>query len=237
MFIIFLAIIFLFTVVTVVVGALQKKKYNGVVFNEKEQCKGYYRSIAILWSATLAVFIMCLIGSISFSDIGFRPISFDKNIWFTVITLVLSATLLLYNLHQLIMSLTSGKYRASMNEHITNAEGINQLLPRSKKEKRLFSLVALTAGVCEEIIYRGFLVFLLQATFPGMPIFLIILIPSVLFGLGHFYQGVQGVILTGVLGALLMSLFLVSNSLLFVMILHFIIDFSATFLISEERIK
>ena len=79
------------------------------------------------------------------------------------------------------------------------------------------------------------MVFLLQTIFPGIPIYLIVLIPSVIFGIGHFYQGVHGVIVTGVVGAVFMGLFLVSGSLIPGMVLHFLSDVSSTFLLSEEQ--
>jgi len=101
----------------------------------------------------------------------------------------------------------------------------------------LFSLVALSAGICEEIIFRGFLAFLVLAIFPGAPIYLVIIISTVIFGISHVYQGLQGVIATGLLAVLFMCLFLVTNSLILAILLHFIIDFSATFILSEKDIE
>ena len=122
-----------------------------------------------------------------------------------------------------------------MEKQIIDVEGIGGLLPRTKKEKRLWSLISITAGTCEKIIYRGFLVFLLQTIFPGISIILIILITFAAFGIAHLYQGLQGIIGTGVMGVLFVSLFLVTGSLVLPMLLHFIIDFSSTFVLSEKN--
>jgi membrane protease YdiL (CAAX protease family) len=97
--------------------------------------------------------------------------------------------------------------------------------------------VALSAGVCEELIFRGFLLFLFRSIFPGIPIYLVVLIPTVVFGIGHLYQGLQGVIKTSIIGALFMCLYLATDSLILVMLLHFFMDFSATFLLSEEKVE
>ena len=113
-------------------------------------------------------------------------------------------------------------------------QGAIGVLPRTKKEKYLFSLLALSAGICEEIIFRGFLVFLVLAIFPSVPIYLVILISTLIFGIAHAYQGLQGVISTGLLAVMFMCLFLVTDCLIFPMLLHFIIDFSATFILSEK---
>ena len=79
------------------------------------------------------------------------------------------------------------------------------------------------------------MVFLVQAIFPGMPIYFVILISTVIFGISHAYQGISGVIGTGILAVLFMCLFFVTNSLLLPILLHFIVDFSATFALSEEK--
>jgi membrane protease YdiL (CAAX protease family) len=70
-----------------------------------------------------------------------------------------------------------------------------------------------------------------------MPIFLIVLIQSILFGISHLYQGIQGIVMTAVAGALFMCLFLVTDSLILPMALHFFVDFSNTFSLSEKEIK
>jgi len=235
MHILFLAALFVFKAVLSVIGFLNERKLKDTVITEKIRCKGYYQAMALLWGAVLTVFIMSFIGGISFADIGFRLISFNHNIWFTAVTLILSGLLLVFSLYRIIFSLFSEEYREKQRNYIANGEGGTDVIPRTAREKRLFSFVALTAGVCEEIIYRGFAVFLLQAVFPSIPIVLIVLIPSVLFGLGHLYQGLSGVISTGIVGAVFMCLFIVTDSLVLAMILHFLIDFSSVFLLSEEN--
>jgi len=237
MYIVFLALILIFFITISVLGALDKKKSRGIVLTEKMRCKDYYNSIALLWGAVLVVFILCFIGKISLLDIGFRLISFKYNIWFTVVTLILSGLLFAIISYQTILLLTSAKSREEAKKQIVDGEGAANMLPRTKKEKRLFSFLSFSAGVCEEIIFRGFLMFLLLAIFPDIPIYFIILIPSIIFGIGHLYQGLQGVIKTGVFGALLMCLFLVTDSLLLAIVLHFLADLSSAFLLSEKDIE
>ncbi|MCL2198538.1 MAG: CPBP family intramembrane metalloprotease [Defluviitaleaceae bacterium] len=235
--IIFLAALFVYKALSSVIGASDERKLKSIVVTEKIRCRRYYKAILFLWGSALAVFVMSIIGSISLADIGFRHISFNYNIWFTSVTLILSGLLLVFSLHRIIASLVSAKYRQKQFENFSDGAGGGNIFPRSKKEKKIWLAVSLTAGICEEIIYRGFVVFLLQAIFPDIPIFLIILIPSVMFGIGHLYQGLSGVISTGIAGAVFMCLFLVTDSLIPVMILHFLIDFSSVFLLSESEEK
>ena len=210
-------------------AALEIKKQQDAPVTEKEKCRTYYQSIIALWGAAFVVFIMCFIGKISLEDIGFRQIRFNYGFWFTAVTLALSGLFLANGLYNLIFSLVSAKFRKTEAKKTPGVE----MLPRSKKEKWIFSFVALSAGVCEEIVFRGFLLFLILSIFPNIPIYLIVLIPSALFGIWHLYQGLKGVIGTAILGALCVCLYLVTDSLILVMLLHFCTDLVATFLVSE----
>jgi len=98
------------------------------------------------------------------------------------------------------------------------------LLPRSWGERRLFALVGVTAGVCEEWLYRGFLLAVVAALAPGLPAVALVLVAGVAFGLAHAYQGLAGVLTTGVLGALLAGVYLSTGSLLLPVLLHAAID-------------
>ena len=231
----FLSILLITFIVEAVVSTLSEKKYRNVFMAEKIKCKNYYQTITVLWGIVFVIFIMCLIGGISLTDIGLRWLSFNYNLWLTAISLVISGLFILILLLQSIQLVTSTKAQEDAKKKIATGEGAGQMLPRTKKEKRLFVLVSLTAGICEEIIFRGFLVFLLQAIFSSLPIYLIVIISSVIFGLVHLYQGWQGIIKTGVIGAFLMCLVLVTNSLIISMLLHFLMDVSSVFLLSEEQ--
>ena len=235
MYVVFLSLLFVLLVIVMVTGALSEKKYRAIAITETIKCRGYCQSVALLWGFALAIFIMCLIGNIGPEDIGLRQISFKYNIWFTAIILIISGISLAFLLYQTILLLTSTKAREEAKKQIITGEGAGQTLPRTKKEKLLFSLLSLSAGICEEIIFRGFLVFLLQALFPGLPVYLVILIPSVVFGVFHLYQGLQGIIKTGAGGVLFICLVLVTDSLILAMLLHFLLDFSSTFILSEEQ--
>jgi CAAX protease family protein len=98
------------------------------------------------------------------------------------------------------------------------------LLPRTQQERRLFAVVGVTAGVCEEWLYRGFFLALVAAVAPGLPGPVLVLVAALAFGLAHAYQGVAGVVTTGVLGGVLAAVYLSSGSLLLPVLLHAVID-------------
>ena len=98
------------------------------------------------------------------------------------------------------------------------------LLPRTAVERRTFALLSFTAGVCEEVLYRGFGLAALRWAAPGLSNISLIVLTSAAFGLAHLYQGRRGVILTGVAGAYFGWVAIATGSLLPVMLLHFVLD-------------
>ncbi len=98
------------------------------------------------------------------------------------------------------------------------------LLPRSRGERWLFTVVGVTAGVCEEWLYRGFLLAVVSALLGRPPVFVLVLVAAAAFGIAHAYQGVSGVLLTAVLGGVLAALYLGTGSLLLPVLLHALID-------------
>jgi membrane protease YdiL (CAAX protease family) len=85
-------------------------------------------------------------------------------------------------------------------------------------------VVGVTAGVCEEWLYRGFFLALVAAVAPGLPGPVLVLVAALAFGLAHAYQGPAGVLTTGVLGGVLAAVYLSSGSLLLPVLLHAVID-------------
>lgn len=98
------------------------------------------------------------------------------------------------------------------------------LLPRTTAERRLFTVVGLTAGICEEWLYRGFFLAVVAAVAGGLPSWVLVVVAAVAFGLAHAYQGRAGIVLTGVLGGVMAALYLGTGSLLLPVLLHAAID-------------
>ena len=98
------------------------------------------------------------------------------------------------------------------------------LLPRTAAERRLFTVVGLTAGICEEWLYRGFFLAVVAAVAGGLPSWVLVVVAAVAFGLAHAYQGRAGIVLTGVLGGVMAALYLGTGSLLLPVLLHAAID-------------
>jgi len=87
----------------------------------------------------------------------------------------------------------------------TPARGLLQSLaerifPQSRTEMLPYCVLAVTAGVCEEFLYRGFAMAVFIRV--RLPAWQAVVISSFLFGLAHVYQGRGGAVGTTLLGAL-----------------------------------
>jgi uncharacterized protein len=98
------------------------------------------------------------------------------------------------------------------------------LLPRTPGERRLFTLVGVTAGVCEEWLYRGFFLAVVAALAGGLPTGALVVVAAAAFGLAHAYQGRVGIVTTGLLGGIMAAIYLQTGSLLVPVLLHAVID-------------
>ena len=76
-----------------------------------------------------------------------------------------------------------------------------RILPQSTVELLPYLALAITAGLCEEFLYRGFAMAVLAQI--GLQAWAVVVLSSVLFGLAHGYQGRGGIVMTLLIGLLL----------------------------------
>lgn len=97
-----------------------------------------------------------------------------------------------------------------------------RILPRSRREMVPYVALALTAGICEEFLYRGFaMAALLRA---GLPDWSVVALSAVLFGMAHLYQGKSGLAGTLLLGALFGSVRILCDSMIPLVFWHAAVD-------------
>jgi len=115
--------------------------------------------------------------------------------------------------------------RAAAREKILRAfKRFAFILPVTQEERAWFALVSVTAGICEETLYRGFMIRYLSNGPWHAGLWIAVAIASISFGLAHGYQGLSGIIGTALIGAVMAVIFLASGNLWLPMALHAIID-------------
>ncbi len=97
-----------------------------------------------------------------------------------------------------------------------------RILPQSTVELLPYLALAITAGLCEELLYRGFAMAVLAHL--GLQAWAVVLLSSVLFGLAHSYQGRGGILMTLLIGLILGTSRIAYDSLVPAIFWHSAVD-------------
>lgn len=119
--------------------------------------------------------------------------------------------------------------------HATPNESLRNLLPHGGLEVGCYLFLALTAAICEEIIYRGYLQ--RQFTRWSKRASIGIVLQGVIFGASHAYQGKRMMLAICVYGCLFGLLARWRGSLRPGMIAHFLQDGVAGLLLAAQGLK
>ena len=139
--------------------------------------------------------------------------------WRLVLTVALIAALLIFFWVQL---RTIRRLDTAKRDRVrTRTAAVSPLSPHTQVERAWFVPLAVTAGLCEEFMYRGFLVWAFR---PWLGLWGAALASTVAFGFAHAYQGRNGAIRAGTIGALLAALAIAMGSVVPGMVLHALLD-------------
>ncbi len=111
--------------------------------------------------------------------------------------------------------------------HLLKAQpnaAIRNILPHTNGEVAVFFLLTATAGICEEIIFRGYLQRQFSALFKNAVI--AVVLQGIIFGASHGYQGPKYMLIIVVYGVLFGVLAQWRHSLRPGMFAHFLQDFT-----------
>jgi membrane protease YdiL (CAAX protease family) len=112
----------------------------------------------------------------------------------------------------------SAEIRASVR---AQGGGFDAVLPRTRKELALFVAISLTAGFCEEFLFRGYFV---QVLAPWTGWWGAAALSLAVFAIGHVYQGWGGVVRTAIFGAIYTLTVAIFGSLWPAIALHALVD-------------
>lgn len=103
-------------------------------------------------------------------------------------------------------------------------------LPHDAADRALFRPLSVTAGVCEEWLFRGYMLAVLE---PITGIVGAVAISTALFGLAHAYQGGGGILKTGLVGLLMAGLTWATGSIWAPIVVHAAADWMQGDLIAQ----
>ena len=215
-----IAVAFLFAGLVPLASALFfDKRFRGQVAAgfPRARRNAYRRSLILQWILAVAVILLWVRAGRPWRPIGLAAPSG----WRLIVGLGLMALAIGFTVQQIVaVRHVQGERLAKLRRQIADLEF---MLPHTSREYRLFLALSCTAGVCEELLYRGYLTWLLAA-FLGLPAAIVLV--AVAFGSGHAYQGARGVLKTGLV-SLVMSLIVVASGWLVpAMVVHALVDIS-----------
>ena len=183
----------------------------------KEKLALYAVTIAFQWMLVGLVVWRSVVRGLTIQELGLRSAGWAGILAAGVFGAIFIGGLQWLNLRRI------GKMEGEAPELLRKLA--SRLLPVNLLEYLPYSALAITAGVCEEFIYRGFAIAGLSKA--GLPLWLVVIVSSILFGLAHAYQGRGGIVSTGVFGVLLAVGRLGFGSLVPVMMWHAGLDLAA----------
>lgn len=98
---------------------------------------------------------------------------------------------------------------------------VERRAPHTGTELAWWIALSLTAGFCEELVFRGYLIWAFRA---WLGLWGAAAVSLVIFALAHAYQGAKGVLAVGVVGAFFTLVVLLLGSLVAAMVLHALVD-------------
>ena len=185
---------------------------------------GYRLIIVIEWALVAAVVAWWFVAGRGTSALGFGMRT-GMGTWIgwgatlVLITLILSESRSVFRSEE--------KFRKAREVFETKQSHLLPLIPHTANDWKWFRIVAVTAGICEEIIHRGFLIWYLAALTGQWPA---VVLSSIAFGFGHAYQGAGGIFKTTLVGIVFGLLYVFTGSLWAPMLLHAVIDLNSGYL-------
>tara|TARA_R110000751_G_scaffold287442_1_gene392198 strand:+ start:57194 stop:57919 length:726 start_codon:yes stop_codon:yes gene_type:complete len=192
-----------------------EQEKQSVIANPDMRVVMYRTWMLHLWLPVMLLMVIINQTAISLNDIGLHW-HWDLANQLGVGGLIVICGYFLFSLKQL---------NKNTHEHPTIRKQIayvQWMTPSNCKEARYFILgLSVSAGICEEILFRGYLMQVLGDYFPTYGV---VIISSLMFGLPHIYQGPIHILRTAIVGATMALLYLYTDSLVIPIILHAMFD-------------
>ncbi|HXF49116.1 MAG TPA: CPBP family intramembrane glutamic endopeptidase [Verrucomicrobiae bacterium] len=138
--------------------------------------------------------------------------------WRLWISIALVLLLAVYHASAVATLVRSSEERASLRQQIGT---LTAIAPHARTEMYWWGGVSLTAGFCEEFLYRGYFIWFFS---PWLGWWGAAALSLAFFAIAHLYQGWNGVLRTGIVGALITLVVAIFGSLWPAIALHVLLD-------------
>ena len=198
-------------------GALESRYYKGQAEAGQplSRVRFYQQTAVVEWLFLVLLLAAWLDFGRPLAGLGF-VLSTGPGFWAGAAVCIAMIVYLVYAWRN---AVTAG--RAARNRYAKSFGDLVHFMPQTKRELNNFYVVSFTAGIVEEIIYRGFVIWYFGQY---MPVWGAVVVSSVAFGLGHSYQGPSGVVRISLIGLAFGTLYVVTGSIWLPIIAHILLD-------------
>jgi len=162
-----------------------------------------------------------------------RMISSD---WLRYPLLVLSLLFCLLALSPLLAGIFRPKAKLRYTKAVSKTP-FAFMFPSVRSERLTFGALSISAGLWEEVIFRSFFIYFFSSAPFNFNPFVALVVSSILFGVNHGYQGMAGIVRTGVVGLMFGLLYFTTGSLILAMTVHALVDLSAVFMFRPDLLE
>ena len=203
-----LSLLLLFPVADLV---LEKYKF-------KTKSSEYIKTSLMLWAVTGFLLFCFFQGALTVKPPPILP----ATDWKTYLSVSIFVVCLAYTKYVIFSIKKNENIRLSVLNTLEKDNSLIDILPQSYKEYLLFTLlVSVSAGICEELIFRWFLYSYIELQSDWV---IAVICSSFIFGLWHLYLGWEHVIKTALIGVLLCGIYLYFESIVVAIIAHIFMD-------------
>lgn len=187
-------------------------------FDTQSKVDLYYSNGLTMWILTLIISFVWFFSGRPMYEIGFEFPQFNGSLWM-ILTL---GFVVIYGLdawNEIRNDTKKQETKKRLQEDVP-------FLPTTNLELQHFAILSLTAGFCEEVIFRGYFIQYFLSFTGTSPTgqFVAIVLPGVIFALSHLYQGWKAVAKIMILAIVFGYIFIETQSIWIVVILHFLVD-------------
>lgn len=189
-------------------------------FDSRSKRMLYYSNGGLLWGLALVVLGVWWFSGRSFVELGlgFSPWDFPVLGW-----AILGIFGALYFV-DLFMEVGSHRGREQTSEEMRRDLSF---LPASWSEYGHYIFLAISAGFCEEVVFRGYFIRYFQLVLGQDSLLLVglsLLLPAIIFGVSHLYQGWQAVVKIVSMALMFGAFFVLTGTLWPLIVFHAIVD-------------
>lgn len=174
-------------------------------------------AIGSQWTLVLVGVALWVASSRSWTSFGFT-VPDGWRLWIAVALFLLLAA---YHVWAVATLARSSDARARLRQQLGP---LTAVMPHTRTELYWFGGVSLTAGFCEEFLYRGYFIWVFS---PWLGWWGAAALSLPFFAIAHVYQGWNGVLRTAIVGAVLTLVVAILDSLWPAIALHALIDLGA----------